>query len=229
MPNFEWSTKARIRHSKFDIRNCRGVHTPLLISTPGDIFGHMRNTLPQPSLTAVPTPDDSTFNVVIAYEDFDTGKHARKTYDFLARHLGEEYRFSNQMWKFDVLGVPKLKQMAAKDAVAADIIIISAHGTNELPPEVKGWIELWSKEKVHAMALVGLFDAGECAHNPVRTYLEEVTDHLGLEFFAQPGLWPASAEEARQPLAWEPNGKALSVLANLVHEDKEISCWGINE
>ena len=36
-------------------------------------------------------------------------------------------------------------------------------------------------------------------------------------------------EEARQPLSWEPNGKALSVLANLVHDDKEISRWGINE
>ena len=34
-----------------------------------------------------------TFNVVIAYEDFETGKHAKKTYDYLAEHLGRDCRF----------------------------------------------------------------------------------------------------------------------------------------
>jgi hypothetical protein len=188
----------------------------------------MRNSVAGTSLTPSGMDDDTVFNVVIAYEDFDTGNHARKTYDFLARHLGDESRFRNQMWKFDVLGVPKLKQIAAKDAAAADVIIISAHGVNDLPPEVKAWIELWRKEKTRAMALVGLFDAAECASNPVRSYLENVAQRSGLEFFAQPGLWPAKNEDEMQPRISEP-AKALSVLANLVQQDKEISRWGINE
>ena len=46
-----------------------------------------------------------TFNVVMAYEDFDTGKRAMRTYDYLVQHLGDECLFKNQMWKFDVLAV----------------------------------------------------------------------------------------------------------------------------
>src|SRR5207245_10236995 len=90
---------------------------------------------------------NNTFNVVIAYEDFETGKHAKSTYDFLVEHLHGECRFTNQMWKFDVLGIPKLREMAAKDAAMADIIIISSHGGEELPPDVKAWIELRLIEK----------------------------------------------------------------------------------
>ena len=74
------------------------------------------------------------FNVVIAYEDFETGKRAKKTYDFLVENLGHDARFSNQMWKFDVLTIPKLREMAAKDATAADIIIISCHGASPTDP-----------------------------------------------------------------------------------------------
>jgi len=44
------------------------------------------------------------FNVVIAYEDFETGKTCEGTYDFLVNNLRHECRFENQMWKFDVLG-----------------------------------------------------------------------------------------------------------------------------
>jgi hypothetical protein len=233
MSNVEWcragglTSTFEIRPSKFGIPV--GVVTPLPFFIRSFIFGPMRNSVVCPSLTASKVDEDPAFNVVIAYEDFDTGKHARRTYDFLVQHLGDESRFRNQMWKFDVLGVPKLKQMAAKDAAAADIIIISAHGLNELPSEVKAWIELWTKEKIHAMALVGLFDPGECASNPVRSYLEDVAAHAGLEFFAQPGLWPGREEDGIQPRISAAGGKALTVLADLVQHDKEIPRWGINE
>src|SRR5262245_65262142 len=106
----------------------------------------MQNTLNFPSLRSTGGEGDLTFNVVIAYEDFETGKNAKKTYDFLVEHLGHECVFSNQMWKFDVLTLPKLKEMAISDAREADIIIISAHGNNDLPPQVKAWIEGWAAD-----------------------------------------------------------------------------------
>jgi len=58
--------------------------------------------------------------VVIAYEDFETGKQAKRTFDFLAEQLKDECQFTNQMWKFDVLNIPKLREMAAKDAAGAE-------------------------------------------------------------------------------------------------------------
>src|SRR5437868_10502181 len=103
-------------------------------------------------------------NVVIAYEDLETGKRAMKTYESMVQQLSNQCLFANQMWKFDVLAVPKLKEIAAKDAAAAEIIIVSAHEGNELPKEVKAWIELWLSYKTGASALVALFD-GDTAEN----------------------------------------------------------------
>src|SRR3954447_13477978 len=114
-----------------------------------------------------------TFNVVIVYEDFETGKNAKKTYDFLVENLGRECQFTNQMWKFDVLGIPKLREMAAKDAGVADIVLISCHGNAEIPVEVKAWIELWQSEESSAIALVALFSEHTTETPKVRTYLAD--------------------------------------------------------
>src|SRR5579864_5473992 len=168
-------------------------------------------------------------NVVIAYEDLETGKRAMKTYDYLVEHLGDQCLFANQMWKFDVLSVSKLREIAAKDAAAADIIMIAAHGGNQLPREVKAWIELWLSYKTHASALVGLFGI-ECVDNPVRDYLAGVAKRAKIEFFCQPGLWPGRAEKQYPAnAAWSRNEKTLSVLATVVKEEPTVSHWGINE
>jgi hypothetical protein len=168
-------------------------------------------------------------NVVIAYEDLETGKRAMKTYEYMVQQLGDQCLFANQMWKFDVLAVPKLKEIAAKDAAAAEIIIVSAHEGRELPSEVKAWIELWLTFKTEGSALVALFD-GEAAENPIRSYLAEIARRGKMEFFCQPGAWPGSgntrsANTLTQPL----DEKTFSFLANATQEVPSFSHWGINE
>lgn len=186
----------------------------------------MQNTLPFPPLRPSANEEKSSFNVVIAYEDFETGKHGKSTCDFLAEHLGSEFEFSSQMWKFDVLTVPKLKEMAAKDAAAADIIIVAAHGTGDLPAQVKSWIEMALEEGIHAIGLVALFDDNSGMDSPGRAYLESVALGANLEFFSQPGpLTPAMGESSRA----ESSSKTLSILASFPDYDRNVSHWGINE
>jgi hypothetical protein len=190
----------------------------------------MQNTLSFPHLRTSEIDVNPVFNIVIAYEDFETGKHAKKTCDFLIEHLGGECQLSHQMWKFDVLAVTKLREMAVKDAVQADVIIVSAHGTSELPFEVKTWLESWLMEKTRAIALVGLFDTEEYLENPARSYLAAVAKRAGVEFFAQPGLWPGESREETLPAeSRKYNGRTFSLLSNAVNRDKDISHWGINE
>jgi hypothetical protein len=184
------------------------------------------------SLPAFGSPDtevNSALNVVIAYEDLETGKRAMKTYEYMAQQLGGDCLFANQMWKFDVLAVPRLKEIAAKDAAAAEIIIISAHEGRELPRDVKAWIELWLAHKTQAAALVGLF-GGESVDTPVRSYLAEIARRAGIEFFSQPGIWPGTAP-AHYPIsrAWKTNEKGFPFLANVAREEPAASHWGINE
>ena len=172
-------------------------------------------------------------NVLIAYEDFETGKHAKETYDFLHEHLRCECTLTNQMWKFDVLNIPKLREIAVRDASAADIIIISSHG-EELPDHVRKWIESWLMQGSHALALVALFertDESMVAPFSARSYLSDVARRGGMEFFAQPDEWPGHNRlegSISLPTAVM-NEHALSTLAGAVHRESPTPRWGINE
>ena len=59
--------------------------------------------------------DIPVFSVVIAFEDFDTGRQAKRAYDFLVANLSHEWRVANQMWKFEMFSIKELREMAAKD------------------------------------------------------------------------------------------------------------------
>ncbi|HWD93702.1 MAG TPA: hypothetical protein VG938_15280 [Verrucomicrobiae bacterium] len=172
---------------------------------------------------------NSALNVVIAYEDLETGKRAMKTYEYLVEQLGSQCIFANQMWKFDVLAVPKLKEIAAKDAAAAEIIIISAHEGRELPKEVKAWMELWLNYKSQTTALVGLF-GGESVETPLRSYLEEIARRAKIAFFCQPGIWPGSVGRPQAtPPDCKRSEKTFPFLTKALREERAVSHWGINE
>jgi hypothetical protein len=167
---------------------------------------------------------------VIAYEDFETGKQAKETYDFLVKNLRDECRFENQMWKFEVLGISKLREMAVKDALTADIIIISCHGRHELSADVKAWIDSWVYGQTNAIALVALFgNTGNDSDNCVRDYLADAARRAGMEFFAQPSDLAVKRLDESFARGVRRDEKTLSALAGIVQRDHTFPHWGINE
>src|SRR5258706_2480146 len=98
------------------------------------VLAAMTRALNFPPFEANDLEANPTLNVVIAYEDFEAGKRAKETYDFLVANVAHDYQCSNQMWKFEILSIPKLSELAAKDAALADIVIIACQG-HDLPPE----------------------------------------------------------------------------------------------
>ena len=174
----------------------------------------------------------ATFNVVMIYEDFETGKHAKRTYDFLVQNLAGEFSLSNQMWKFDVLTIPKLAEIAAQDALAADIIIVSSRGGQELPPHVCHWMEMWVGGEMRAQALVALFQGDEFyTQNGVRRYLAEAAKRAVIEFFEQPGSLsvgqPATGMAAQSQATRQ--DRAFTTLTGALNREMPVPRWGINE
>jgi len=173
-------------------------------------------------------------NVVIAYEDFEAGKHAKKTYDYLVENLGQEFQLTSEMWKFDVLSIPKLREIAVKDALQADIILLSIH-SGELPTHVTAWIESWLGEPGNAMALVALFAGGRddtVQARSLRSYLAGVAKRAKMEFFAQPDDRPESEHpqpRAAAKRAWDPDERTLSALASIVQRDIAAPRWGFGD
>lgn len=193
----------------------------------------MQRTWNYPQFDSSAAETHSSFNVVVAYEDFETGTHAKRTYDFLVQNLADECHFTNQMWKFDVLSVPRLREIAAKDALMADIIMISSHGVGELPLGVKAWIESWISEPRNASALVALFDGEPGEHSwPIRNYLAGVATRGRLEFFAQPDDWPGNGASlagfARHGRMNLPN-LPFHTTSGGIPVDTSFHRWGINE
>lgn len=190
---------------------------------------HTLNFPPAGSAEVDCTPP--TLNVVIVYEDFETGTHAKKTYDFLVDNVRPECQFTNQMWKFDVLSIPKLREIAVRDAATADIIIISGHG-GELPAHVKSWVESWLDTPGTTLALVGLFDQQSPETWVTREYLAEAARRGKMAFFAQPDDWP-DRRLTPAPVVFQQNagwtGTTLSTLAGAMQRENSAPHWGTNE
>jgi hypothetical protein len=145
-------------------------------------------------------------------------------------NLGEQCEFSNRMWKFDVLSLPKLREIAVADALEADIIIISCQG-GELPSQVKEWIEDWLTEGSNAMALVALLREDNQQAQQTARYLGSVAQVAGMEFFCQPEVGQ-DAEVPEQPAepvmtheSSDRNGRTLSALAGVVRRDVTLPRW----
>jgi hypothetical protein len=193
----------------------------------------MQRTLSLPPVDSPEVESNPIFNVLIAYEDFESGKHAKETYDFLAHNLGGECQLTSQMWKFDVLSIPKLRDIAVRDATLADIILISSHG-DPLPDHVLKWAESWGMDGTQALALVALFDRPERQSRSlkaVREYLADLAKRGQMEFFAQPNYWPGAAYK-NSPFFVEPGSVQsrlnLSPSRGAVPGDT-VPRWGINE
>jgi hypothetical protein len=133
------------------------------------------------------------FSVFIVYEDFATGKQAKRACDFLVANLTHEWQVTSQMWKFEVLSIPELRELAAKDAASANLILVSSRGDREVPDDVKAWIDMWLAYKGDTVALVALLgrprEQAEHAQ-ATQTYLERVAERGRMEFFTWPEIGP---------------------------------------
>src|SRR5262245_38967498 len=118
----------------------------------------MQTTLFEHSRDGHETQASRTLNIVTFFEDLTSGKRGKQVYDYLASHLGSEFEFNHQVWKLDVLSTPSLRELAARDANDADIVIVSARGDRELAPEAKSWLDVWVGQHGTPIALVALFD-----------------------------------------------------------------------
>jgi len=133
-------------------------------------------------------PPNSTVKLVIGYEDFVTGQRAMRSCQYLIERLGHQFEVLTDLWKFDLLRMPRLRDIAAQDAAQADVVMISTHGCGELPSEVKSWITALSEADSCRKALVVLLDAEEQStteKSQVHSFLQRIAGDMDMDFFVQ--------------------------------------------
>ena len=126
-------------------------------------------------------------SVVAAYEDASTDSRVNEFCRLLARQFGPKCQVSKQMWLLNELRSPQLRAIAAGDAAGADLVIVAVHHAEDLPGEVRDWVELWvGRKKKRPSALVALFDqAYRGDSSRMRVYLADAAKRGHLEFLQQ--------------------------------------------
>jgi len=131
--------------------------------------------------------DKSEFKVVVIYEDGPTGRRAKHFYHKLIRELEDECAFSLQLWSFQVLAIPELRESAVEFAAQADFVILSLHGKDGLPVDIRDWIETWSKLIIgQGPALIALVDKSTARGGTnalALAYLKSVAKRAEIDFF----------------------------------------------
>ena len=122
--------------------------------------------------------------LLAAFEDSTTGTRVKEFCQILSRELGSECRITEHVWLFNTLRLRELQEIAAEEASASDLVIISTHQAGSLPDEVKSWIDLWLQHRNRRQViLLALLDSSyEGAPNAVESYLQKVASQGGMEF-----------------------------------------------
>jgi hypothetical protein len=127
------------------------------------------------------------FAVSAVHEDIATGARVEEFCATLAKCLGRTPEISKEMWLLTELRTPQLRAIAAREAAAADLVIVSVHHAETLPKEVTGWIDLWLKPKRSRPAvLLALFDPLYLGTSgSIQAYLREVARRGNMEFLSR--------------------------------------------
>jgi hypothetical protein len=126
------------------------------------------------------------FNIVLAYQDQESAIRGLKICEKIAAGLGKTFQLNKVMWKFDLLNLPKMRELANDDAVGADMIIFAMHQDAELPQSVCTWIEnalSRASEKPRALVALLSHEVGSFASTG-SDYLRQFAASRKLDFFS---------------------------------------------
>jgi len=103
----------------------------------------------------------------------------------LRENLGKNFQVNQSVWNAELLKSPKLRVLAAKEAMEADIVFIATSEGVPLDPEITAWLELWRKRgKTGGAALVALLQRNSI-HSPhvVAETLHDFAKEAKMDYF----------------------------------------------
>lgn len=184
-------------------------------------------------LTESSSETKDAIKVLIVYEDFATGQHAMSASKRLFGELTRDFESQASFWKFDVLRVPTMRQLAAQDAIEADVVVIAAHAGQALPADLKSWLQSCLDQKAPGVTtLVAMLGVGGQTANcgsQAHCYLKEVAQKRGLHLLIQTFPLPESQIEPTSESIRGDVVVASSVLEDMLPPTAAGSRWGINE
>jgi len=130
-------------------------------------------------------------NVLLLYEDVKAGMRAKQLVDQLVEHVNLVVSFRLDLRRFDLLPTDGVRVADADEALQSDILVLAAHGYDDLPPRVWAWLDSWfGSGPQQPRALVMSLD--ERARNSaiasqIQFFLQAAANRAGVEVFSHFG------------------------------------------
>jgi hypothetical protein len=174
------------------------------------------------------------FCVVVVFEGFEARRRAMVVEAHLIQQFEEEFVFETHEWRFDQLSPNDHGPEAARVAAAADLVIF-ASSKEELPNNIKLWIEMWlanrGEQETALAAIIGTPTPQAKPTTLAHLYLEKVANETGMTYF------PAQFKICKQiePCSMKTivaRAEAVTPLLEEILHHRYIPPpmrWGINE
>lgn len=155
-------------------------------------------------------------NVAVLYEDWETGIRAKLTCDQLEQSMAPVMKLYLDLWRFDLLEEHALLNQAASAASGSNLVLISAHGHQLLPPAIGSWLQQWLLQKQDVpSALVLSLDLchkGSSIVGQILQSLAPILQTAQVELFSHFGYAPPLSSESTMatPLLQHPPASPTS-------------------
>ena len=108
----------------------------------------------------------------------------------LQRKLGSDFCVRESTWNSELLQSPKLRALAATEAMDSDLVLIATAEGNPLDEELNKWFELWQdRPRETPSALVALLQRETAdAPHPVEKSLRQFAASAHMDFFCHSQL-----------------------------------------
>ncbi len=125
--------------------------------------------------------------VCAASEDSTTGARVDDLCHLLERYGGDRGEITRHLWLSNELRIPQLRAIASAEAASADLLVLSLHHGQQLPEELRCWLEdSLSAKKRHAVFLLAMFDpAYDGDSTSLLAYLKTAAERAKVEFVSQ--------------------------------------------
>lgn len=162
----------------------------------------------------------------LAYEDGPTAERAKHAVETVLSMPEVNIQPHLHLWRLDVLSDPKLSEPAAREATAADIVVVAIHGRSRIPAQSETRLKQWIGDKpAKPRALVISLDSEakpQAVTNSTLAELRAAATRNGVTVLLHFG------EPARRASGARPAGFASRAAATSQPPDPHPH-WGINE
>jgi hypothetical protein len=123
--------------------------------------------------------------LLVVYSEKSGAQIGSKTCRRLRATLGKNFQVMQSVWNIELFKSPKLRALAAKEALEADVVFVATAEGAPLEPEMMAWLELWEKRgRSGGAALVALLkrDSVDAPHIVAET-LHQFAKSAKMDFF----------------------------------------------